>query len=139
VSRYFALPIASATIIPGKYFSGRVLAPGADPEASPEAEIAVAEALCEQAQSLMPAPGESQDDAAPWIVHVRARCIELLAGREAERIAFGTAALSSETDIALARIFAASICAPGAIDTYLGYAGSEAREILKRWWHIRPG
>ena len=46
-----------------------------------------------------------------------------VAGRIAEELAFGTVTLPAETDLVLVRNFAASICTPDAIDTYLGYAG----------------
>jgi hypothetical protein len=65
VGRFFALPIKSATILSTEYFAGRVLAPGAHPNASPAAQIAFARGLCEQAATMMPGPGEDPADAAP--------------------------------------------------------------------------
>lgn len=134
VGRYFGLEVASVTIIPGAHYAGRVFAPGASDETSPEAQIAAVQAICAEARSLQPEPGEDPENYAVWAVHAHSRCLELLAGHEGERLRDPRAAfLSWETDLTLARLYASTICHPGAVAPYLHFAATEARAILKTW------
>lgn len=134
VARHLGFPIASATIVPGVDYGGRVVAPGVDPGAPLAEQIALAESLCAQAMALRPGPGEPQDDYAPWEVEARGRCLEILAGQEGERLATGEALLPADTDLHLAQLYAATICSSGVVEAFLQYARAEATAILRRHW-----
>jgi hypothetical protein len=134
IARYYGLPVASATIVPGRWHAGRVLAPGADPDADPDAQIAAVKAICDQASSLQPRPGEDPENYAVWAIHAHSRCVELTAGHEGERLRDPRAEfLSWETDLALAKLYAETICAPSAVASYLHFAATEARAILQEF------
>jgi hypothetical protein len=135
VGRHLGFPVALATIIPGPDYGGRVIGPGTDPGASLAEQIARTESHCAQAMSLRPGPGEPQDDYAPWECEARCRCLELLAGREGERLAAGDATLSADSDLQLANLYAGTVCAPAAIPAYLAFARQQARAILQSHWY----
>lgn len=60
-----------------------------------------------------------------------------MAGHQGERIAFPhSETLDWATDLALARLYASTICAPDAIAAYLHFAAQEAKAILERYWFI---
>ena len=113
VARFFGLPVQAVTIIPSEHFAGRVLAPEANPNTLPEAQIEATERLCDQVRALLPEAGEDPADGAVWAVHAHYRVIELLAGREGEARATSAAVrLDNSTDIAQARLYAGTICQP---------------------------
>jgi len=137
-ARFFDLPIASVTIIPTKYFGGFTAGgPGFDPAAAtPETLLSGPRERCGQALAITPGPGEPREDVGAWLVYVQARVIECAAGRAAEVIAGHADEGSDETDLAIAREYAATICVtPGAVEAFLSYAAVEARELLRRHWH----
>jgi hypothetical protein len=135
IGRVFGFPIAVATIVSGPYFAGQVRASDSDPE-SPEDIVADATARCAQAIALLPAPGEPREDIGPWLAHTQARVIELVAGREGEKLAgYDSDPKTVETDFALARLYAGTVCISGAaISSFIGYCSAEARELLKVHW-----
>ena len=135
VGRFSGFQIHLATIAPSRYFGGQVRASEVEPD-SPEDIVADASARCAQALDLLPAPGESRDDIGPWLAHVQCRVIELVAGREGERIAgIESNPETAATDFALARIYAATIClSAGAVAAFLDYCKIEARALLRAHW-----
>jgi hypothetical protein len=86
-------------------------------------------------RKILPGPGEDPPSSAVWHVHAQCRVVELVAGYMAERQAghAGDGGAGS-TDLQLARIYAATICQPGAINAYLEFARQQASEILKSYW-----
>jgi hypothetical protein len=137
VARYYGLPVKCATVIANAHFHGQVLRPP-DPDATPQAILEAAEALCAQAMAAMPAPGESLDDAAVWSCHATCRCIELLAGYACERIAGYAGDEAGSVDLRIAEIFAGTVCSPGALSAFLDYCRAEATEILRAHWPAVP-
>jgi hypothetical protein len=84
----------------------------------------------------MPEPGEDPSSASIWPVHAASRVVELLAGRIGEAHACREAKLDNATDRRLAEIYAATLCQPSAVPSYLHWARCEAAEILERYWFI---
>jgi hypothetical protein len=123
IARYFALPVKTATIIPDPNFKGLVRAPETPETITPEELLKAARSLCDQAKALRPSAGESLEAAAPWVTHATARCVELLAPDE-----------PGETDMALARLYTGTICAPRAVPAYLEFCRVEADAILQQHW-----
>jgi hypothetical protein len=113
-----------------------VVGPEGNPDAPPEELLETAEALCSKAAAFMPGAGESLEEAAVWFVHAQCRVTELVAGFSAERQAgYAGDGEAGSTDLRLAKIYAATICQPGAINAYLEFARQQASEILKSYWH----
>jgi hypothetical protein len=137
VGRYYGLPIGVVTVIPTEHFWGAVRGSEADLEASPETILKAAEAICAEAVRNMPAAGEDPSVTAEWHVHVTCRVTELLAGYEGERLGGSHAAGEvTSLDLKLARIYAATICQPGAVWDFLQFCRSQASAILKQHWEI---
>jgi hypothetical protein len=131
--RYLGFDIAVATITPSKHFRGTVRGPGCDLDETPVEIIADARARCEEALAHMPHRGEPRDDCGAWGVHATSRCIELVAGKEGERLSGFEYKGGCATDMALARAYAATVVyTDGAIGAFLKYAGIEAKAILKK-------
>jgi len=123
VSRFYGLPIKSVTIVPTAFYGGRVLGLDADQDASPAEQIAATARLCQQARALLAGPGEDLADGSIWAMHAACRTIELMAGHAGERLFDERAPpLDWATDLALARLYASTICAPAAIAAYLHFA-----------------
>jgi hypothetical protein len=131
--RYLGFEIGIATITPSKHFGGTVRGPRCDLDESPADMIADARARCEEALVHMPHRGEPRDDCGAWSVHATSRCIELMAGKEGERLSGFDYEGGRATDMALARAYAATVVyTDGAIGAFLKYAGIEAKAILKK-------
>ena len=130
-------PLALVTIVPGRFFSGRCVAPGADPHADPAAIVAAVTAICEKARCAMPDVGEDGlDTAGPWLWAARARVIEITSGIEGEKIAgFTPIDPEDSSDMELARIYAGSIAAPAAVEAFIAYCRIEAAALLRAHWH----
>jgi hypothetical protein len=134
--RFLGFEIAVATITPSQHFGGSVRGPGCNLDESPADIIADARARCEEAVALMPCRGEPREDCGAWSVHATSRCIELLAGKEVERLSGFDYEGGAATDMALADIYAGSVCvSAGAVAAFLAYCTAEAREILRRHWY----
>jgi hypothetical protein len=90
----------------------------------------------EQALTAMPRAGEDGlEFAAPWIAHVASRVTELVAGFCGERVGgYDGAGEAGSSDLAIAQVYAASIAAPVAIDTYLDFCRRSAEAILRHHW-----
>jgi len=138
VARFYGLPVKCATVVATAHFHGMVVAPDSDPNASPEELIEAAEALCEQVTRNVPGPGESLDDMAVWSVHATSRCVELLAGYAAERLAGYACNEAGSTDRKIAEIYAGTVCSAGALSAFLDYCRAEATEILRAHWLAVP-
>jgi hypothetical protein len=136
VGRFLGLPIAAVTVVATEHFFGRCLGPLSNPEDSPETLLATAEAMCAQALAAMPRAGEDGlEFAAPWIAHVASRVAELVAGFCGERVGgYDGAGEAFSSDLAIAKVYAASIAAPGAIDAYLEFCRRSAEAILRDHW-----
>ena len=134
VGRYLGFEIGVATIVPSKHFGGTVRGPGGDLDATPADMIADARARCEEALVHMPHRGEPRGDCGAWSVHATSRCIELMAGKEGERLSgldYGEG--GSATDFALARLYAETVvCTDDSIDAFLNFCSTEAKAILKK-------
>jgi hypothetical protein len=135
MARHLGFPIASATIIAGPDFGGRVIGPGVDPDASLAEQIARTESLCAQAMALRPGCGSPQDNYSPWLCEAACRCLELLAGQEGERLATGATTLPADSDLQMAEMYAGTICSPAAVPVYLAFARQQARAILQSHWY----
>jgi len=92
--------------------------------------------MCEQALTAMPrAVEDGLEFAAPWIAHVASRVTELVAGFCGERVGgYDGAGEAGSSDLAIAKVYAASIAAPGAIDAYLDFCRRSAEAILRDHW-----
>jgi hypothetical protein len=133
VGRYLGFEIGIATITPSKHFGGTVRGPGSDLDATPADMIADARARCEDALVHMPHRGEPRDDCGAWSVHATSRCIELMAGKEGERLSGFDYEGGCVTDMALARAYAATVVyTGGAIGAFLKFCSTEAKAILKK-------
>ena len=137
-SRAMDFPISCATIEPNKWFSGRCLAPLSPADDLPEQQIASAQAICDQVRALIgDTLGQDPMESAEWRTDVHARCTILAAGNCAEQLAFpDTAPLDNGMDRALSRIYARSVCAPSAIESFLEYARQEAAALLVSQRHV---
>jgi hypothetical protein len=134
--RYLGFEIGVATIVPSQHFGGAVRGPGCDLDESPADMIADAMARCDEAMELMPHRGEPRDDCGVWSAHATSRCIELLAGKEGERLSGFDCEGGAATDMALAKIYAGTVCLSSeAVDAFLDYCKIEAHELLKARWH----
>jgi hypothetical protein len=70
----------------------------------------------------MPHLGEPREDCGAWTVHATSRCIELLAGKEGERLSGFDYEGGATTDVALARAYAATVVyTDGAIGAFLKF------------------
>jgi len=133
VGRYLGFEIGIATIVPSKHFGGTVRGPGCDLDATPADMIADARTRCEEALALMPHRGESREDFGIWSVHATSRCIELMAGKEGERLSGFDYEGGCATDMALARAYAATVVyTDGAIGAFLKFCSIEAKAILRK-------
>jgi hypothetical protein len=134
VGRYLGFEVGIATIVPSRHFGGAVRGPGCDLDEIPADMIADARARCEEALALMPCRGEPREDCGTWTVHATSRCIELMAGKEGERLSgldYGEG--GSATDFALARLYAETVvCTDDSIDAFLNFCSTEAKAILKK-------
>ena len=94
--------------------------------------------FCDQARALIgDTLGQDPMESAEWRTHVHARCTILAAGNCAEQLAFpDIAPLDNGMDQALSRIYAESICAPAAVETFLEYARQEASALLVSQHHV---
>jgi hypothetical protein len=128
--------IGGSTIEPGENYSGATWGPNSDPSSFFTSEETIA--TCATLSTLMPAFGEPRDDVAIYLVQTHGRVIELLAGTEAERLLFTAAPpLEAPHDIAEARAHAALICcSPAAVEAFLIYASTEARELIRLHRHL---
>jgi len=98
--------------------------------------IADARARCDEAVALMPSCGQSREDCGAWSAHATSRCIELMAGKEGERLSGFDYEGGCATDMALANIYAESVCvSAGAVAAFIDYCRCEALELLKGHWH----
>jgi hypothetical protein len=137
VARALGQPIGGTTIDPGDNYSGATWGrPDSDPSRFCTSEEIIE--TCIGLASLMPAFGEARDDVARDLVHTHLCVLELLAGTEAERQLFTTASpLEAPHDIAEARAHAALICcSPAAVEAFLIYARTEARELIRLHRHL---
>jgi hypothetical protein len=131
--RYLGFEIGIATITPSKHFGGTVRGPRCDLDESPADMIADARARCEEALVHMPHRGEPRDDCGAWSVHATSRCIELMAGKEGERLSGFDYEGGCATDMALARAYAATVVyTDGAIGAFLKFCSTEAKAILRK-------
>jgi len=133
VGRYLGFEIGVATIVPSKHFGGTVRGPGCDLDATPADMIADARARCEEALVHIPHRGEPRDDCGAWSVHATSRCIELVAGKEGERLSGFEYEGGCATDMSLARAYAATVVfTEGAIGAFLKFCSTEAKAILRK-------
>jgi hypothetical protein len=131
--RYLGFEIAVATIVPSKHFGGTVRGPGCDLYATPADVIADGRARCEEALVHMPHRGEPRDDCGAWSIHATSRCIELVAGKEGERLSGFDYAGGCATDMALARAYAETVVyTDAAIGAFLKFCSTEAKAILRK-------
>jgi hypothetical protein len=138
VAQFYGLPIAAVTVIPTEHFFGRCLGPLSSLDDGPETLLAAAEAMCAQALAAMPVAGEDcLEIAAPWIAHVATRVTELVAGFCGERLAqYSADGEQGSSDLAIAKVYAATIAAPSAIDAYLDFCRASATAILRDHWMV---
>ena len=136
IARLFGVPIGLATIEPTAHFAGRVVGPQADLEESAEKILEDALAICDRVRNGAPPAGESREDLEPWLRHAQEHVIELVAGRDAERIAgFEVPKIDASTDMALALLYAATFTlTDDAAQAFVTYAEVEAAALLKRYW-----
>jgi hypothetical protein len=132
--RYLGFEIGIATIVPSRHFGGAVRGPGCDLDEIPADMIADARARCEEALAHMPGRGEPRGECGAWSVHATSRCIELMAGKEGERLSgFYYEGGGCATDMALALAYAATVVyTDAAIGAYLKFCSTEARAILRK-------
>src|SRR5438445_783009 len=86
VSRYLGLQVDGVTIIPQNDVAGHLWCGPHDGATCRQQSIDRTRSICDEAQSLMPPAGEPRDGAEPWLTHVHARCVELMAGTAAEEL-----------------------------------------------------
>jgi hypothetical protein len=131
VARAIGAPVAGCTIVPGKNYSGLTWGPTGDP--SKYGSTDEVSNLCSRLAPLMPQCGESRANVAEIIVHAHGRCVELLAGTEAERLLIpDKPPLDAIHDQQEAGAFAGIICrTPAAIDDFLAYARREAASLIE--------
>jgi hypothetical protein len=80
---------------------------------------------------LMPKPGEDRSSVSDVFGNVHAKCIELMAGRAAERILLGQEAAPHADDLRQARELAMLICqSEEAIKTFIAHCDVAARDLL---------
>jgi hypothetical protein len=80
---------------------------------------------------LMPEPGEDRTAVADIFAHVHAHCIELMAGRAAERMLLDGDPAPPADDLRRARDLAMLICSSEeAIETFIAHCDVAARDLL---------
>jgi hypothetical protein len=131
VGRAIGAPVAGCTIVPGKNYSGLTWGPNGDP--SKYGSTDDVGDLCSRLAPLMPQCGEPRSDVAEMIVHAHGRCVELLAGTEAERVLIpDRPPFDAIHDQREAGAFAGIICCtPAAVDDFLAYARREATALIE--------
>jgi hypothetical protein len=87
--------------------------------------------LCDALAHLMPKLGESRDAVAVDLLHLADIVVMSLAGREAEKLVFGTAMVGTSHDLDEARdITALIVRSPSSVAAYLVFAEHEAAGLL---------
>lgn len=129
-ARLLGNPLGGATVEPGPGFEGRVWGEyhmDAFAEGRGDASD-VRDALA----SLMPTPGEDVGAASDVFMDVHRHCIELAAGKAAERIVLGADdERSAADDLRQARELALLICmSEEAVAAFLSYCEVAARDLL---------
>jgi hypothetical protein len=122
-------PLGGATVDPGLGYEGRVWGEH-HMEAFTEGR-GDASNIREVLAPSMPAPGEDRSSVSDVFGNVYAHCIELMAGRAAERMLLDAAPAPPTDDIRQARELAMLICtSEEAIETFLAHCDVVARDLL---------
>jgi hypothetical protein len=89
------------------------------------------ESLCAALAPMMPGIGDDRSDIAVELLRAHHHVLELLAGREAERIVVGTMLPRTEHDLEEATAIAGLICrSPASVGAYLAFAKAEVVALL---------
>jgi hypothetical protein len=128
-ARLLGHELGGATVNPGPGYAGRVWGPcHAEAFANGRGDASnVREALA----PLMPKPGEDRSSVSDVFANVYGQCIELIAGRAAERMLLeGEPAIPAD-DLRQARELAMLICSSEeAIETFIAHCDVAARDLL---------
>jgi hypothetical protein len=116
-ARLLGKAVLLATTVPNAKlgFGGRVITGSGDASSAMSRSLHEGYVVVDEIASVvdrhMPGPGETKDDAAPWLTVVHGAVTEWLAGAAAESIVFGSADdRRSRTDYLSARRYARTIC-----------------------------
>jgi hypothetical protein len=129
-ARYYGMPLVGVLIDPADG-SGMCWGPRGKP-----AKLGRGGAChedCATARTIMPEPWEeARADAAPMLLQAHTRVVQLVAGRECERLFFPEESpLDAGQDEFDAEEFARLVCShPNAVADFIGYARAEARALL---------
>lgn len=123
-------PLGGATVDPGSGFEGRVWGEGHE-EAFAEGRGDASD-VRKALAPLMPEPGEAVSSVSDVFANVQSHCIELVAGRAAERMLLGDDDTPSAADgLRQARELALLICkSEEAMAAFLTYCEIAARDLL---------
>jgi hypothetical protein len=122
--------LGGATVNPGPGYEGRVWGKSHE-EAYAEGRGDASDVL-EAIAPAMPGPGEDINSVADVFANVYSHCIELAAGRVAERMLLGSDdSLSAADDLRQARELAVLFCrSEDAIQSFVDHCGIAARDLL---------
>jgi hypothetical protein len=128
-ARLLGHPLGGATADPGPGYEGRVWGER-HMEAFTEGR-GDASNIREALAPSMPAPGEDRSSVSDVFGNVYAHCIELMAGRAAERMLLDGEAVVPADDLRQARELAMLICSSEeAIETFIAHCDIAARDLL---------
>lgn len=129
-ARLLGHPLGGATVDPGPGYEGRVWGEGHE-EAFAEGRGDAAD-VREAIAPVMPKPGEDISSVSDVFANVYSHCVELTAGRAAERMLLGdNDSRSVLDDLRQARELALLICkSEDAIESFLAHCDLAARDLL---------
>jgi hypothetical protein len=138
VARLLGRQVHLATTVPDAKlgFGGRVITGSGDASRAMSLSLheghIVIDEIARVIDQHMPGPGETKEDAAPWLTVVHGAAVEWLAGAAAESIAFGRADdRRSRSDYLNAQHYARTICSSDvAAEAFLEFALIEAVELI---------
>ena len=137
-ARLLGKAVLLATTVPDPLlgFGGRVITGSGDASRAMSRSLRdgfiVVDEIAAAVERHMPGPGETKEDAAPWLTVVHGAGVEWLAGAAAENIAFGSADdRRSRSDYLSAQRYARTICASDvSAEAFLEFALIEAYELI---------
>jgi hypothetical protein len=130
VARLLGHPLGGATVDPGPGYEGRVWGEG-HTEAFTSGRGGDASHVREALAPLMPKPGEDRSSVADVFGSVYDQCIELMAGRAAERMLLEGEPVTPVDDLRQARELAMLICSSEeAIETFIAHCDVAAWDLL---------